>query len=127
MAGVQTLLPLMLDHMQAGRLSLARLVDLTSGGPARILACPTRVASPLARTPTWSSWISPGAKSSRTLASRAAVGWTPFDGQEVTGWPVATVLRCRVVMREGEVIGEPGGQPLRFLGMKAASPEFASS
>ena len=36
MTGVQTLVPVMLDHVNAGRLSLARFVDLTSAGPARI-------------------------------------------------------------------------------------------
>jgi dihydroorotase len=114
MAGVQTLLPLMLDHVHAGRLSLARLVDLTSAGPARVFgllgkgrialgADADLVLVDLARRET--------IKNAR-IASRC--GWTPFDGQEVTGWPVATVLRGRVVMREGEVIGEPTGQPVRF-------------
>ena len=36
MTGVQTLVPIMLDHVNAGRLSLARFVDLTSAGPARL-------------------------------------------------------------------------------------------
>ena len=36
MTGVQTLLPIMLDHVNAGRLTLERLVDLTSHGPQRI-------------------------------------------------------------------------------------------
>jgi dihydroorotase len=114
MAGVQTLLPLMLDHVHAGRLSLARLVDLTSTGPARVFGLPGKgriapghdadlVLVDLARRQTITN---------ARIASRC--GWTPFDGQEVTGWPVATVLRGRVVMREGEVIGEPTGQPVHF-------------
>ena len=116
MAGVQTLLPLMLDHAHAGRLSLARVVDLTSAGPARVFGLQGKgaiaegkdadlVLVDLARRETLTN---------ARIASRC--GWTPFDGQEVTGWPVATVLRGRVVMREGEVIGEPSGQPLRFAG-----------
>ena len=36
MTGVQTLVPIMLDHVAAGRLTLARFVDLTSAGPARL-------------------------------------------------------------------------------------------
>jgi dihydroorotase len=36
MTGVQTLVPIMLDRVNAGRLSLMRLVDLTSAGPARL-------------------------------------------------------------------------------------------
>jgi hypothetical protein len=44
---VQTLVPLMLDHVNAGRLSLARFVDLTSAGPARLynIACKGRIAA----------------------------------------------------------------------------------
>ena len=47
MAGVQTLVPLMLDHVHAGRLSLARFVDLTSAGPARVygIAAKGRIAA----------------------------------------------------------------------------------
>jgi dihydroorotase len=125
MAGVQTLLPLMLDHVHAGRLSLARLVDLTSAGPARVFGLPAKgriaegadadlVLVDLARRETLRN---------AQIASRC--GWTPFDGQQVTGWPVATVLRGCVVMREGEVLGEPSGRPLRFAKMSTppASPE----
>ena len=47
MTGVQTLVPMMLDHVNAGRLSLARFVDLTSAGPARLfnIACKGRIAA----------------------------------------------------------------------------------
>ena len=43
------------------------------------------------------------------------VGWTPFDGMEVKGWPVATIIRGAVVMRDGEVIAPGRGKPMRFL------------
>jgi dihydroorotase len=41
-------------------------------------------------------------------------GWTPFAGHRCTGWPVATVIRGRAVMREDEVLGSPAGVPVRF-------------
>ena len=47
------------------------------------------------------------------MASR--VGWTPFDGMEAKGWPMATIIRGRVVMRDGEVVAEGRGDPIRFL------------
>jgi dihydroorotase len=47
------------------------------------------------------------------MASR--VGWTPFVGLEVTGWPKATIIRGRVVMRDDEVVAPHLGQPVRFL------------
>lgn len=115
MTGVQTLLPVMLHHVAAGRLSLERLVDLTAAGPARIfgIAGKGRIAVG------WDAdlvLVDLGARRRITDADIASLaGWTPYDGMEVTGWPVATVLRGRVVMREGEVPGVPRGQPVRFL------------
>jgi dihydroorotase len=115
MPGVQTSLPLLLDHMNAGRLSLQRVVDLTSAGPQRIfgIAGKGRIAvgydadfvlvDLAAKREITDDWI----------ASKC--GWTPFDGMKVTGWPIATVLRGTIVMRDDEVLGAPGGQPVRFV------------
>jgi dihydroorotase len=115
MPGVQTLLPLLLDHMNAGRLTLERLIDLTSAGPARIygIAGKGRIAVGYdadltlvdlrARRTIRESWI----------ASRC--GWTPFDGMSVTGWPIATLVRGRIVMRDDQLIATPSGDFVRFL------------
>ncbi|MHA1112961.1 MAG: dihydroorotase [Alphaproteobacteria bacterium] len=114
MTGVQTLLPVLLDHVAAGRLTLERLVDLTSAGPARLfgivgkgriaLGCDAdfSVVDLKARRRISNDWI----------ASKS--GWTPYDGMTVTGWPMATVLRGQIVMREDELQGAPAGIPLRF-------------
>jgi dihydroorotase len=115
LTGVQTLLPLLLDHMAAGRLTLQRLVDLTSAGPARIfgIAGKGRVAVGYdadftivdlkARRTITNAWI----------ASKA--GWTAFDGMTVTGWPTATIIRGHIVMRDDTLLGKPVGEPVRFL------------
>ena len=55
------------------------------------------------------------------MASKA--GWTPFDGMTVTGWPVLTVIRGRVVMREGELVGAPAGRPVRFQDTLVPDPD----
>jgi dihydroorotase len=116
MPGVQTLLPVMLDHVAAGRLSLARLVDLTAAGPARIfgIAAKGRIARGYdadlvlvdlqARRRVESSW----------LVSRA--GWSPFEGCELTGWPMMTLVRGQRVMEAGQLLQEPRGRPVRFQG-----------
>ena len=114
MTGVQTLVPIMLDHVNAGRLSLARFVDLTSAGPQRIfgLATKGRIAMgydadltivDLSRTETIGN---------AQVASKC--GWTPYDGTKVKGWPVATLVRGRVVMRDGQTIGPATGEPVKF-------------
>ncbi|MGB5085868.1 MAG: dihydroorotase, partial [Methylocystis silviterrae] len=114
MTGVQTLVPLLLDHVNAGRLTLQRFVDLTSAGPARLfgIAGKGRVAvgydadltivDMKRRETIRNSWI----------ASR--VGWTPYDGKEVVGWPVGTFVRGAKVMWEGELVTSSCGASMRF-------------
>ncbi len=114
MPGVQTLLPLMLDHVNAGRLTLERLVDLTSAGPARVygIAGKGRIAVGYDADFTLVDLGATHRIENRWIASRC--GWSPFDGVTVKGWPRMTILRGAVAMREDEVIGAPAGRPVRF-------------
>ncbi|MGE4061970.1 MAG: dihydroorotase [Rhodospirillaceae bacterium] len=114
LTGVQTLLPLMLNHVAEGRLTLQRLVDLTSAGPARIfgIAGKGRIAVGYD-----ADFTVVDLKAKRTIANdwiASKAGWTAFDGMEVTGWPEATIVRGNVVMRDDEVQGRPIGAPVRF-------------
>jgi dihydroorotase len=114
MPGVQTLVPVMLDHVSAGRLSLARFVDLTSSGSQRIygIAGKGRIAVGYD-----ADFTVVDLKASRTIEnSKMATksGWTPFDGMKVSGWPVATIVGGRLVMQEDEVLGQASGAPVRF-------------
>jgi len=115
MPGVQTLLPVMLTHVAEGRLSLERLVDLTSHGANRLfgLADKGRLATGFDADLTIVDLKARRTISHRMMASR--VGWTPFDGMEAKGWPIATIIRGRVVMRDDEVAAPHLGQPVRFL------------
>jgi dihydroorotase len=114
MTGVQTLVPIMLDHVNAGRLNLQQFVDLTSAGPARIwgMAGKGRLAVG------WDAdYTIVDMKASRTIedgwiASRA--GWTPFDGRTVSGWPIGTIIRGQRVMWDGQLADTATGQPIRF-------------
>ena len=114
LTGVQTLLPLMLDHLAQGRLSLARLVDLTSAGPARIfgIAGKGRLARGYDADFTVVDLKAKRTITNAWIASRA--GWTAFDGMDVTGWPKATIIRGQVVMRDDELQGSPAGVAVRF-------------
>jgi dihydroorotase len=114
MPGVQTLLPLMLTHVAEGRLSLERLVDLTSHGANRIfnLAGKGRMAVGYDADLTV---VDLKARRTITHAQQATrVGWTPFDGFEAQGWPMATIIRGTVVMRDDEVVAPSRGEPVRF-------------
>jgi dihydroorotase len=116
MPGVQTLVPVMLDHVNAGRLSLARFVDLTSAGPARLfgVAGKGRVAVGYDADFTIVDLKKRVRIEDRWIASRC--GWTPYDGVEVQGWPVGTILRGKRVMWEGEIVTPSQGEPVRFWG-----------
>ena len=115
MTGVQTLVPVMLDHVSAGRLSLARLVDLTSAGPARLfnIAAKGRIAAGYDADFTIVDLKRSETITNQWVASRA--GWTPYDGMRVTGWPVGTFVRGRRVMWQGELLTPSCGEPVRFL------------
>jgi dihydroorotase len=115
MPGVQTLLPILLDHLAAGRLSLPRLIDLTSAGPARIfgMAGKGRIAVGYDADFTVVDFKARRTITNDWIASKC--GWTPFDGMAVTGWPIATVCRGRVVMRDDTLLGQPDGRPIRFF------------
>ncbi len=114
MPGVQTLLPLLLHHMLGGRLSLARLVDLTSAGAQRLfqIAGKGRIAAG------YDADLSiVDLKGSMTVTKawlQSRCGWSPFEGMTLNGRVVGTVVRGHRVMWEGALLGTPAGQPIRF-------------
>jgi dihydroorotase len=114
MPGVQTLLPVMLTHVAEGRLTLERLVDLTSHGANRLfgLADKGRLAVGYDADLTIVDLKARRTFRHEDMASR--VGWTPFVDMEAKGWPMVTIIRGRVVMRDDEVVAPHLGQPVRF-------------
>jgi len=115
MPGVQTLVPVMLDHVNAGRLTIERFVDLTAHGPQRVYGIANKgrlavgydaditVVDLKARRTITDDWI------------RSRCGWTPFAGRTVTGWPIGTIIRGTVVMWEDELRIRRGiGRPVVF-------------
>ena len=115
MPGVQTLVPVMLTHVAQGRLTLERFVDLTAHGPQRVfgLADKGRLAVGYDADLTLVDLNARRTIRDEDMANRS--GWTPFNGFEAQGWPLATIIRGRFVMRDGEVIAPGEGRPLRFL------------
>ena len=114
MTGVQTLVPIMLDHVNAGRLSIERFVDLSSHGPQRLfgMARKGRIAAGYE-----ADFTVVDLKRRETITNAQAgskAGWTPYDGRQVTGWPVGTIIRGNRVMWEGEIVAPGQGQPVLF-------------
>jgi dihydroorotase len=114
MPGVQTLATILLDHVNAGRLTLERFVDLTSAGAARIfgIAGKGRIARGFDADFTIVDLKKKRKIENSWIASRC--GWTPFDGMTTTGWPTATVIRGRIVMRDHVLVAPAQGAPIWF-------------
>ena len=118
LTGVQTLVPLMLNHVNQGRLSLERFVDLTSAGPLRVfgMAGKGRIAIGYDADFTIVDMKRSETIHNHWIASKA--GWTVFDGMKVQGWPVMTMIRGTAVMRDGALAEKPAGEPIKFIGQK---------
>jgi dihydroorotase len=115
MTGVQTLVPLMLDHVNTGRLSLARFVDLTSAGPNRLFGISRKGRIALGYD---ADFTVVDLKRRETITNAqvgSRAGWTPYDGVTVTGWPVGTILRGERVMWEGEIVAPGRGEAMKFI------------
>ena len=114
LTGVQTALPVMLNHVHQGRLSLARLVELMAAGPARVYGAANKGAIAVGYDADFT--MVDMKRSSIIEASWLAspCGWSPFSGERVTGWPIATIIGGAIVMRDGAVLGRPSGKTILF-------------
>jgi dihydroorotase len=104
----------MLDYVAQGRLSLSRLVDLICEAPARIFGIAGKGGIKIGNH---ADFTLVDLKARRTITNAwiaSKVGWTAYDGRQVTGWPMGTIVRGRAVMSDGEVLADPSGQPALF-------------
>ena len=114
MPGVQTLMPVMLDHVNHGKLSLTQLVNLVCENPIKIFGIKNK------------GFIKQDFDADFTIVDmkkrimikneniESKCGWSPFDGIEFKGTPVATIIGGKIKMRNGKIIGEAEGKPLEF-------------
>lgn len=112
--GVQTLVPIMLDHVANGKLSLERFVEMVSENPRRIFGIKNKGRIEKGYD---ADFTIVDLKKKRTIENKwiaSKCGWTPFDGKQVTGWPIYTILNGQVAMAEDEILISPSGRPLNF-------------
>ena len=114
MPGVQTLMPVMLNHINDGKLSLNQLMNLVCENPVKIFGIKNK------------GFIKEGYDADFTIVDMNKIieiknekieskcGWTPFDGHKFKGTPVATIVGGNIKMKDGKIIGDPEGQPLVF-------------
>lgn len=114
MPGVQTLLPVMLGHMAEGKLSLEKLVSLTSLNAVKLFNIKEKGEVKIGNHAdlTFVDLKRSETISEEWVASRC--GWSPFTGRTVKGWPVGTMVRGTNVMWQGELTAPSTGQPVVF-------------
>ena len=114
MPGVQTIFPVMLDHVNNGKLTLQQLINLMCENPCKIFGIKNK------------GYLKEGYDADLTIADMnkevviknemiaSKCGWTPFNNYKVKGFPVATIVNGHLVMSEGKVVVESKGTPLKF-------------
>ena len=112
--GVQTMLPLLLDWHSKGKLSLAQIARMASERPASLYGVSNK------------GQIAPGFDADLAIVDlnakwtiekpwlQSKCGWSPFEGRQLTGRIVHTVLRGELAVRDGELIGTPRGAPATY-------------
>ncbi|HRO67911.1 MAG TPA: amidohydrolase family protein, partial [Pseudobdellovibrionaceae bacterium] len=114
--GVQTLVTLMLNHVNQGKISLEKFTELVTENPRRVFGIRDkgRIAVGFDADFTVVDLKKTRKIENSWIASR--VGWTPYDGMSTTGWPVMTFLKGRLAMREDEILLPSSGEPVDFEG-----------
>ena len=114
MPGVQTIFPVMLDHVNNGKLTLQQLINLMCENPCKIFGIKNK------------GYLKEGYDADLTIADMnkevviknemiaSKCGWTPFNNHKVKGFPVATIVNGHLVMSDGKVVEESKGTPLKF-------------
>jgi len=114
MPGVQTILPIMLNHVHNKKLSLGQLIKLMCENPCKIFGIQNKgyIKEDFDADLTIVDMNKERTIKDEMMASKC--GWTPFNNFSIKGFPVATIINGKIVMSDGKVIIEGSGQPLDF-------------
>ena len=114
MPGVQTIFPVMLKHVNDGRLSLEQLIKLMCENPCKIFGIKNKghIKESYDADLTIVDMKKEQVIKNEMMASKC--GWTPFNNYKVKGFPVGTVVNGNLVMINGKIISKAQGQPLDF-------------
>ncbi len=114
MPGVQTMIPLMLNHVNNKKLTLETFVMMMTENPRRLLGIKNKGRIQVGYD---ADFTIVDLKKTMTIENKkmaSKVGWTPFDGMKVTGWPVAAILKGKTVMENDEILRPHTGEPVDF-------------
>lgn len=114
MPGVQTLLPLMLDHVANGRLTLERLIEMTSTSVQRVFGLVGKGRIALGYDADFTIIDRSGSFTITEDWLESRCGWSPFTGRDLKGRVIGTIVRGNIAMWEAEIAQEAQGEKLRF-------------
>jgi len=114
MPGVQTLVPLMLNHVNNNKLTLNQFIKLVCENPVRIFGIKNKgyIKEVYDADLTIVDMNMKKVIKNDRIASKC--GWTPFDGYEVKGFPLGTIVNVKAIVWDGKLIEKANGKPLRF-------------
>lgn len=112
--GVQTLVPLMLNHVANQKLSLEKFVQLTSENPRKLFNIKNKGRIQVGYD---ADFTVVDLKKEVTIENKwiaSKCGWTPYDGMKVKGWAVQTILKGQIAMKENQILLPHQGEPVDF-------------
>ena len=114
MPGVQTLLPIMLNHLNNGKISIYKLCELISTNPAKLYKADNKGEIKLNYDADLTIVdLKKEIKITDDIMANKS-GWTPFNNKIVKGWPIMTIVNGKIAMRDGKLMGSPNGKPIIF-------------
>lgn len=113
--GVQTMVPLMLNHVNEGRLSLERFVDLFCYGPLRVHQISGKGRIAAGYDADFTVVDMKGTVKVEDADQYSKAGWSPYAGETFKGKPKYTIIRGHIAMAEDELKVKPGfGEAVKF-------------
>jgi dihydropyrimidinase len=109
------------EGVAKGRISENQFVALTATNPARLYGLQSKGRIAIGADADIVLWDAKKQMRLTNALMHHAIDYTPYEGLEVTGWPVITLRRGEVVMQDGKVQAEPGSGKFLARGPYAAT------
>lgn len=116
MPGVQTLMMVLLQFVQQGRLSLETVVRMTCARPAELYGIAGKGRLAVGMDADLALWNLDRTVVFERGMVQSKCGWSPYEGETLVAAPEMVVVGGRVAMEGGEAVGSPGGAMLTFGG-----------
>lgn len=109
MPGIGLRLPLLFSEgVRKGRITIQQFVALASSNAARLYGMPRKGSIAIGMDADIAIWDPEETRLVRVEDQHDAMDYSPFEGRELTGWPVTVLGRGRRIIEDGRLVAEPG-------------------